>query len=54
MVRHLDSIIRESKGDPDPWRRTRRRGKGQAPVSQPKGNAYAAARAKRDPSEIEP
>ena len=31
MVRHLDAIIREAKGDPDPWRTARWRGKGQAP-----------------------
>jgi hypothetical protein len=51
MVRHLDAIIRQANGDPDPWRTARWRGQrqGEAETPKPKGNAYAAARAKRDP-----
>jgi hypothetical protein len=52
MARHLDAIIRQAKGDPDPWRsaRWRQRSGQQAEAVKPNGNAYAAARMKRDPS----
>jgi len=55
MARHLDAIIREAKGDPDPWRSARWRGERQreAEMSKPRGNAYAAARNKRDPAAFE-
>jgi hypothetical protein len=55
MARHLDAIIREAKGDPDPWRRSSWKGKRQPKVGEPNPttNAYAAARHKRDPSAFE-
>lgn len=54
MARHLDAIIREAKGDPDPWRsaRWRQRSARQAEPAKQNGNAYAAARMKRDPSAL--
>jgi len=55
MARHLDAIIREANGDPDPWRRSSWQGKRQPQIEEPKPatNAYAAARHKRDPSAFE-
>jgi hypothetical protein len=55
MARHLDAIILEAKGDPDPWRKSFWQGKRQPKVEEPKPatNAYAAARHKRDPSAFE-
>jgi hypothetical protein len=55
MARHLDAIIREAKGHPDPWRRSSWQGKRQPKIEEPKPttNAYAAARHKRDPSAFE-
>jgi hypothetical protein len=54
MARHLDAIIREASGDPDPWRRSSWQGRRQPKIEQPKStNAYAAARHKRDPSSFE-
>jgi hypothetical protein len=55
MARHLDAIIREANGDPDPWRRSSWQGKRQPKVEEqkPTTNAYAAARHKRDPSSFE-
>jgi hypothetical protein len=48
---YLTPIIREAQGDPDPWRRARRRQDGQRPPEpSPKRNAYLEAGAKRDPS----
>jgi hypothetical protein len=52
MARHLDAIIREAQGNPDPWG-THRWRRGQQQVgdhSKANGNAYAVARHKRDPS----
>ena len=54
MVRPLNSIIREAKGEPDPWRSERwkrwqaKQGKNDA--TKPEGNAYAEAQLKRNPS----
>jgi hypothetical protein len=55
MARHLDAIIREANGDPDPWRRSSWQGRRQPKIEEPKPttNAYAAARHKRDPSAFE-
>jgi RepB DNA-primase N-terminal domain len=52
MANYLDAIIREAKGDPDPWRRNHWQGRqqSQAVAPKPKGNSYAAARYKRDPA----
>ena len=52
MVRPLDSIIREAKGEPDPWRKEywqqRRAKHDQNDAAKSGHNAYAAARHKRD------
>jgi hypothetical protein len=55
MARHLTAIIREARGDPDPWRKARwpERSGRQGEIARPNGNAYAAARMKRDPSAFE-
>ena len=53
MARHLDSIIREAQGHPDPWGKERRerwrQRQQQTSEVEPKVNAYEAARQKRDP-----
>jgi hypothetical protein len=55
MARHLTAMIREAKGDPDPWRsaRWRERSGRQGETARPNGNAYAAARMKRDPTALD-
>ena len=52
MAKYLDAIIREARGDPDPWRRNHWQGQQQRQAEAPKpiGNSYAAARYKRDPA----
>lgn len=51
MARHLKAIVREAQGHPDPWGSRRWRQKQQqSDATEPKVNAYAAARHKRDSS----
>jgi hypothetical protein len=54
MARHLTAIIREARGDPDPWRnaRWRERSGRQGETARTNANAYAAARMKRDPAAL--
>jgi hypothetical protein len=51
MARHLNAIIREARGDPDPWRSAYWRKRAESP--KPNGNAYAAVRMKRDPTVLD-
>ena len=41
MARHLDAIIREAKGDPDPWRKSYWQGKHQPKVEEQKQTTNA-------------
>ena len=52
LAKYLDAIIREARGDPDPWRRAKWQGQQQRQdeAPKPKGNSYAAGRYKRDPA----